>query len=311
MEFDQSQQSFSDFRKRVKEDPGSVIAIVGAGLSKPAGLPLWIELKDQLISDLMKQADELPTPEEIIGRKSELGRLKSSKDNWYVFSGIQRLYYKHAFQMRIKELLTRKKEMPVPKAYIKLWQLGIKGMISFNLDTNPLDAFEEATKRRINFAAGREEIKYSQYLSSLEQFVFYPHGYLMDPKTWAFTQGDRQEILALQNYKKFFEALFLAKTVILLGFNPEDFSFEYLLQGSLAPFGENAPTHYILCPDPTPEQCAWLDTWHFLPIKYTPSNNQHLEVEYFLDLLLSFTSRDPYAPSVYEGMTITHEKAYP
>jgi hypothetical protein len=206
--FKKDQPALEQFRKRAKEDPANVVAIIGAGLSKPAGLPDWAGLKRLLLDDLWKQVESETPGSDSAAKREKLGRIEQSTDYWKDFTGIRALLHRTLFEEIVPGHLRLKPGCSIPPPYLQLWRLGIKGIVTFNLDSCAEDAFSEVHRRSVNHAAGKDVGRYDRFLQLLEPFVFHPHGMLNAPETWAFTETDLEEVFAKPEYSKFFSSLF-------------------------------------------------------------------------------------------------------
>jgi serine/threonine protein kinase len=306
--FNKQQPALGQFRERVREDPANVVAIVGAGLSRPAGLPNWAELRRVLLDDARQQVESEKTGVVSDAKREAIARIDQSTDFWKDFTAIRNLLGRTLFETIVTQHLTLKPGNSIPAPYTLLWRLGIKGIVTFNLDSCAEDAFSEVHRRAINHAAGKEVGRYDRFLQLLDPFVFHPHGILGAPETWAFTEADLEDVFAKPEYSKFFSSLFDSRTILIAGFNPQDAAFKQVLARSLGALRSGKPIHYCLLADPTPEDCAWLDQRGFIPIRYTPSDENHPEVAQILQGVLAYIPRDAFVPSVYAGDRIEPAK---
>lgn len=90
MPFDKNHPDYLDLRSRLRENPKEFVSIVGAGLSRPAGLPSWSELRDTLVENALRRESEVPEPE-LIGYREKLNRIKGNNDLWNSFSDLKNL----------------------------------------------------------------------------------------------------------------------------------------------------------------------------------------------------------------------------
>ena len=85
---------------KIKENPQSFIAIIGAGVSRPAGLPDWKELKNILIDSLEEKYNTLEDK-----RSSEIKELRESDDYWYIFETLKKELGYHQYTRIVRESL--------------------------------------------------------------------------------------------------------------------------------------------------------------------------------------------------------------
>ena len=86
------QPSYRRFRAVLKERTRPVILWCGAGLSKPAGLPDWNELRKRLLSDLENKAFTFLDDE----RSHLLGRVAAIEDEpnaWLAFTLLKKAHW--------------------------------------------------------------------------------------------------------------------------------------------------------------------------------------------------------------------------
>lgn len=119
MGFDLSQDSYQSFRNIVGEKTSSIIAWTGAGMSRPAGLPLWSELKERLIQALRSKAErfESENRQKLI---DTCDRIENEHNNWLAFEILRKEIGKTSYQDTIRSELSNAVSAPPP---IKLQQI--------------------------------------------------------------------------------------------------------------------------------------------------------------------------------------------
>ncbi|MGH3838129.1 MAG: hypothetical protein ACRDSF_20905, partial [Pseudonocardiaceae bacterium] len=125
--FDASQDSYQAFREIVKARTNPVVAWVGAGLSRPAGLPTWIQLRDT-IADAAER--ELPHLDEAARRK-RMHLLKSARETkklWLSFEILKKALGQTSYRSLIRRALGSAESGDVPESYRRLWCLGLAGI---------------------------------------------------------------------------------------------------------------------------------------------------------------------------------------
>jgi len=248
---DMQHPDYLDLRSRIRENPGHFVCIAGAGLSRPCGLPSWAELRDALVEDAMARLDEQPAGEKE-GYSAKIERIGEEVDLWRAFSELCSILSRQAYERVIQAKLTIGGTAHVPKTYDLLWKLRIKGIVTFNMDKCAVDSYARVHSCVVDSATSKEFARFSQFLTGTQNFVFQPHGIVSDPTSWIFRTGELKELLASPSYIAFMQSLCQSKQLLLLGFNPEDFAFQYILQKSLGPYLGRGPSHYAFLPCPAP-----------------------------------------------------------
>ena len=181
--YNSNDENLIKLKKKIRENPQSFIFILGSGMSVPAGLPSW----EGLLLALTNFYENYCRNDEDSQKNVEI--LKSTKDYWNAFAHLKRLLPELEYEKCIMEQLSDKGRT-IPKAYELIWQLDINGVITFNIDKLILNAFSKVRQSFIDFATGKEKVKYSHFLSGEEKFVFFRmvifqiplHGYLRKRK---------------------------------------------------------------------------------------------------------------------------------
>jgi hypothetical protein len=294
MSLDRRHPDYIDLRARIR-------AIVGAGLSRPCGLPGWGELRDHIVEHARARVSEVPEPERK-GYEAALARISGQKDLWLAFAELQKTLPAHAYSQCITDHLTLKDRSAVPESYDLLWSLGIKGVVTFNIDTCSIDSYARVNKCAVDTATAKDNVRFSQFLTGDQQFVFQPHGNVRDRSTWVFTHEERTHLLGSEAYTAFMQALCQSKHLLVIGFDPSDFAFAYLVQKTLAGRPTTGSKHYMLLPCADPGLAKTFSEQGFAVIPYEPSDPvTHPEIAESLKDILSFIPRDDIAASVYTG----------
>jgi serine/threonine protein kinase len=301
MSIDRNHPDYIDLRSRIRENPKDFVVIVGAGLSRPCGLPSWGELRDKLVENALHRTAEVPEAE-AEGYKAKLHRISEEKNLWNCFAELQEILPGQAYQDCIRSSLTLADRKAIPLSYDLLWQLDIKGIVSYNLDTCPTDSYSKVRRCAVDTATARDTARFPQFLVGAQQFVFQPHGHIADPSTWVFTHRERAQLLGSVTYTDFIRSLCSTKHLLILGFDPEDFAFEYLIQRSLVERSTTGAKHYILFPRTDPAFVKKFGDLGFAVVPYDPSDPVlHPEVEQALRDFLSFSPADDIPASVFTG----------
>ncbi len=300
MGIDKNHPDYVDLRSRIRENPMDFVAIVGAGISRVADLPTWNGLRERLVKDALDRISGIDESERD-GYKTKLQTVGAENDLWTAFSELKHILPRQAYESCIKKHLTLEEHNKIPEVYNLLWQLKIKGILTFNLDTCSIDSYAKTFQRAVDYSTSKENSRFTQFLSGPQKFVFYPHGIISDPSTWIFTNQERTNLLSNETYKQFMRSLCHTKNLLIMGFNPDDFAFTYLLQDALTERSELGSKHYILFPKSNFGLVRKYGDMGFAVIPYKPSDEKtHPEIKESLEDILSFYPSDDIPSSVYD-----------
>jgi eukaryotic-like serine/threonine-protein kinase len=300
MSIDHNHPDYIDLRWRIRENPKDFVVIAGAGLSKPGGLPSWLEMRDYLVQDALDRISEIPEAEQD-GYVKQLERILEKPDLWTCFTELRHILSRQAYEQCIKRNIIIKDKKNIPQTYDLLWKLNIKGLLTYNIDSCAADSYARTSQCAVDTATGKEVARFSQFLSGSQQFVFQPHGNVQDPSTWVFTNSERAELLNNTAYTKFMTSLCQTKQLLILGFNPDDFAFSYLVQNALTG-STTGSKHFILLPKSDPGQIKGYSEQGFAVIPYDPIDSKtHPEIEETLRDFLEFLPYDEIPASVFIG----------
>lgn len=301
MSIDLKHPDYIDLRRRIREDPKGFVAIIGAGLPRIAGLPSWPELRDHVASQAKARVADIPDDERD-GYLKGLARIEKMPDLWGSFTELHRLMPTMAYEEAIRQRLTLKPGHKAPQAYELIWRLGIKGVLTFNIDACAANSFSCVFRAAVDTATAKDTECFPQFFTSGSPFLFQPHGTLNDRSTWVFTHKERDRLLGTQAYVDFMQTLCQAMHLLIVGFNPSDFAFTYLIQKAITGRSSTGSKHYILLPSPDSDLLRQLSDKGFAVIPYRPNDpDSHLEVEEALKDILAFLPTDGIAATVYTG----------
>lgn len=302
---------YIELRNRIRENPKDFVALVGSGLSIPAGIPDWLGLKFAIIDDAHKKITELPEEEQCDLRK-QLEKIIDIKDLWQSFSKLKEILDRNTYEQSIKKQLTLQDKNLIPQSYDLLWKLNIKGIVDYNLDTCALDSFSKTRRFAVDHATHRDVSHFKQFIGGTQDFVFHPHGIISDSDTWVFTEEEKQALISRQDFNNFMDTLLRAKNAIILGLNQDDFAFKYVLQHAIFDGKDTGVKHYIFMANPTADAVKQLGDRNIGIIPYTPKDPKlHEEIEEYLRRILSYIPREVEVSSVFRGEIITRSQLPP
>ena len=195
--FDVNQESYLSFRDIISERTKRVVVWAGAGLSKPANLPSWPELRDGLCDSLKKKAAKV---EEDYERESLLAKLEGIKkdDNyWLAFQRLRAALGSTTYRSKIRELFCEANRCSVPNNYKLLWKLPLDGILNLNLDRLASRAHSEINKGKIlmHEFSGKEAKDFIHILRGTTPFIANLHGTVANEESWVFTHEELNSLL--------------------------------------------------------------------------------------------------------------------
>ena len=287
-------ENYSRLKKKIKESPQSFIFILGAGMSVPAGLKDWSKLLSGMIDYYEKYCEDKEDCTQTVKC------LREMNNYWRAFQELKRLLPELEYEKYIsRELSADGREIPV--TYELIWQLGVNGVITFNIDKLILNAFSKVKQSAVDSATRKEKVKYNHFVAADHNFVFFPHGYIADPSTWVFTESEKRDTYSDNDFKNIMTTLLNARNLVIMGFNPAEHNFMTLLDEIAIGDKIAGYDNYYIGPNLTSVQCKQLGDYGLSCISYHPENELHPEIEAMLRDMCGYVPKDIEFPSVYSG----------
>lgn len=283
--------------KKIKENPQSFLFVLGAGMSRPSGMPLWSELAQGMIDNYEQMFQDSGDYTE-----ERIKQLRASENYWTVFEELKKLLPQNEYKKYIMERLSDKGH-PIPDNYKLIWQLDVCGVITFNMDKLILNAYSNIHRTAVDFATRREFVKYNNFPTSNEKFVFFPHGEISDSSSWVFTEGEKRDAYRDRNLKNVLNALLNGKNLVIVGFDIRENSFLSLLDdisiGGMIAGNDN----YYIGDNISPEDMRRFGDYGISCISYSPApeDENHSDIGEILKSIYKYIPKDVEYPTVYEG----------
>ena len=293
--YNSKDENLMHLTKKIKENPQSFIFIIGAGMSRPSGLPSWQELADGLIAYYEQRMLNVDDDAE-----AKVEQLKKLNNLWEVFSELQRTLPQNEYCKYIKEQLSDKNRT-IPVSYKLLWQLDICGVITFNIDKLILNAYSSVYQSSVDFATGKEFYKFNYFPVSNEKFVFFPHGEISDSSSWIFTEQERRTLYRDINIKNIFTTLLNGKNIVIIGFNPRESNFLSLLNDISIGSVISGQDNYYIGPNISNSDVRKFGEYGISCISYSPEDEEHSDISKMLETIYSYIPKDIEYPTVYQG----------
>lgn len=284
---------YQDLLKRVSLHGGRTLAFVGSGLSRSIGLPTWEELRNKIIDDFVEESKTRGGADQAKIRNA-CNTAKSLPSLWNSFDVLSQVRGKASFEQSIKRHLAGAEKNPPPANYKRLWEAGVHGIITLNVDGFSQKSFSMLHPGgEINIFNGFEISNYADAISREQPFVCNLHGILGNPASWVFTSENREQLTKVRGFNEFFTSCFLGSSVIFLGITAEDIAAGGLLANLVNGIGISfAGDHYWVTDRSDVAATDFSDKIGLKRIKYSPSNN-HKELELLLTELAKKEYKSP------------------
>lgn len=131
--FSRDQASFRALRGHFAERTRPLLAWMGAGVSASAGLPNWVQLIDLLAEAAKNKAEALG----LVGGSgvhAKLAAYRKQGNPWDQMQILKEALGESTFTSVVKSALGRADTCDPPALYGRIWKLGVKGLLTLNLD---------------------------------------------------------------------------------------------------------------------------------------------------------------------------------
>lgn len=297
MSFDTNQPSYRAFRTIVAERTKRLVIWIGAGLSKPAGLPLWAELRTTLTQAARQQA--LARPEHADRELAAIAAIEKIESPWTAFERLHDVLGEPTYVSLIRSSLAKADDSSIPEAYKELWALPVRAMITTNLDRFAARSFGDSFPGRAlnEIPAGADTGQYGAILQSDIPIVLNAHGILANRKSWVFTQSEIDRLLNIDAYIIFVISLLVTSSVLFIGINADDVASGGFL-ARLLQKGFQMGEHFWLTARSDDVTRAWASAAGIQMIYYAADRGHDEPLADFFKDLQGFRPRDEVAPPV-------------
>lgn len=302
MSFSES-AGYRELKKVAAEQPRDIVAVIGAGMSAQCGLPTWLQLKDHLLHDAEQRQSRFRAEGAPLASTIDIEKLSASKDLWAVMKAINDFLPKSEFEAAIKRQLRHDNPPSPPTALVDLWKIGIKGIVTPNLDNLAADSHARCYGLNVDKSTLLNSVDYTRFLSDDRRFVFQPHGDISQPKSWVFTDNKLQEVISDTRYREWWRQLLSSKNLVFLGINESEFSIKtYVLDN---PCGR---MHFVVAPYKAESRLQLFNDANFIHVPYSCSNADgrppHSEVADLVESLVDLQPAEITPPAAFGGVTL-------
>lgn len=296
---DTAQPAYTSLSNIYAERTRQLVVWCGAGLSRPAKLPGWKELREELQAELLAKAETFGNADraKLLQRAQAIA---SIADPWIAFEQLREALGMTSYNAAIRNALGPAHSAAVPAAYSAVWKLRLSGFLTLNLDGFAARSFGETNVGApINAMSGTELASRLHLLQSPAPFVANLHGILEDVSSWVFTRPDFEKLRKGPGYSAFINAILATRTVLFLGITADDVAAGGFL-ANLTESGMDAGDHFWFTHRNDLETDAWAEAAGLRVIRYT--GDAHAEaITELSKLLAAHTPVEPTAPPIAEG----------
>lgn len=132
--FDTNQTNYKRLRSILKERTNPVVGWIGAGLSVPAGLPSWKDLKETLCSALDEKIGQIEPSTDKDKLAYSLKYIRSENNLWLAFQNLKESLGETSYVDTIRAAFTTSAHCEIPDNYLKLLSMPLTGIITLNID---------------------------------------------------------------------------------------------------------------------------------------------------------------------------------
>lgn len=291
MAFNVEQEPYKALRSVVTERTSRLIIWCGAGLSVPAGLPTWSQLRQRLQIALAEKAATSSGAD----RERYLAAVRKVEkfpNQWVAFNLLQKDLGRTSYRAIIRDALSRASTAQTPETYKLVWRLPVSGVLNLNLDRLATRAYAEIFPGRSLIEFNSLSVgAHTHVLKSPEPFVFNLHGVTDDANSWVFTKEDLARLIESAAYNNFVRSVLSTSTVLFLGVSADDVAVGGHLD-RLASAGIDTGSHFWLTDRSGPQTHDWAEAAHIRIIRYDNAAGDHSGVGEFFRDLLSFVPPD-------------------
>ena len=251
-----------------------VVAVVGAGISQPAGVPGWDALRLRLCDGLRDQG---VGADESVQKRLRLAAERSAreKDFWAAFDSLRKDLGLADYRAILRDALEISDTASIPDSYQHLWTLPLRGVLSLNLDSLAKRAHSASRPGdELKIILGRDAGRLPRLVHSPHRFLYQLHGTTDDFSSWVFTRSELQTLYDTPGYTDFLRIVFSSCTVLFLGVTADDLAIGAPLL-NLSGQGVDGLTHYWITDRRDSEAEVWASTCGVRLIRY-PSGQHDL-----------------------------------
>lgn len=294
--FDTSQPAYCALRDIVGERSSRVCIWLGSGLSTGAGIPDWVGLRDRLCQVLVGKASTMPHEKDRLLLRDR--SIRAQSDLWVCFGMLQDALGSATYTQEIRATLEPCHRSGPPRAYCDLWELGIAGVLTLNLDRYPAKAYSELNPgKTLHEFSGEEAGQHLHLLKSPYPFCVNLHGTVDNASSWVLTRKDIESLLRNKGYQSFLVACVSAMTMVFVGIRADDIAAGGHLK-KVTDLGMDVGAQFWLTNRNDRETDQWAESAGIRVIRYLSGDHDHSAIGSMIEDLKRFVPEDTTPPPV-------------
>lgn len=224
---------------------------------------------------------------------------EEGKNLWDSFDLLRKALGDVSYIAAIRAALDPSIKTDPPHLYRKLWELGITGFLTLNIDRYAIRSFNTLNgAKAVSEFIGQQAGHYGSALKSGTPFVANLHGVLENPSSWVFTRTDFDNLLKSPGYREFLHTCFAARTVLFVGISADDIAAGGHLE-RIKNAGIDLGGHFWITTRNDADTSAWAEAAGIRQIIYNAPGNNHEELdEFFSDLRRYIPQDEPALPLI-------------
>ena len=275
---------------------GKCVAVVGAGLSRGAGLPDWAGALKHVLAWAEKKGHPIRDREQIdkmIGDKTADLLMIAAE----LSEQLGRTRYRQALNAVFRPPGVRPTE-----AHINLVSVPFAGVITTNYDKLIETAYAAGGASPPLVCTHAQAPELSAIMAGEGTFILKAHGDIDQIETVILGRQDYQALLMNEAYSRCMSLLCSQYTWLFLGFSLTDPDFRLTLDSCRAAFNGHTVNHYAVVPESEASpihQRRFEKDYGITVLTYKPSTQSHPEVAQFVrDITVSISGNTPAADLV-------------
>lgn len=306
MNFDTDQPAYRKLRDIVTERTNSIVAWVGAGLSVPAGLPTWEELRDDLVEEYKAKVRSMSRE----AREEAEGILKvvdNKNDLWEVFKILKENMGTETYRQAVRDSLSVADSTVPPENYNKLWRIGINGLINLNIDRLATRAYVQEKEKEPLEYTGDSVKNCIGLLRNPNPFILNLHGDVNDYRSWVFTKDAINWLMETDAYKQFINNILIQRKVLFMGLTVDDVSVGSHIRRVANKFDVGG--HFWITDKKDKRSDEWAENNGLRVIRYESPDGDHSGLDHLFEDLLNYVPEDSTPTPVQPDLQVSEEDA--
>ncbi|UCE36431.1 MAG: SIR2 family protein [Thermoplasmata archaeon] len=259
---------------------GNLVLFVGAGISKPSGLPNWSELMQKMI-DWTKYHCALSVSE-----LNKINKLLEDKDYLTLSEELRKKMGKsHFFNFMYK--VFRSKELQPNELHKLFTNINFAAIWTTNYDNLLESAYNNKLKKQVQIYYQNTAPALAAVCKERSFYILKTHGNIENIQTVVLGRKDYEDLIfANKSFEIAYQNLFIHNTILFVGYSLEDPDIQQILTSLQEAFKGNQELEYALMPNISDNKIKMFkEKYNIQVIPYTPSDFNHPEIiEFFKEL---------------------------